>query len=90
MRGSQFVGGYHDFRIWTGGLVVYPRLRLSSRPENLLTTSVSSGSNEMDALLGGGLALGREYLDRSIHDARSLSELELPILGEIPRIVPNV
>ena len=40
--------------------------------------------------LGGGLALGREYLDRSIHDARSLSELELPILGEIPRIVPNV
>jgi uncharacterized protein involved in exopolysaccharide biosynthesis len=40
--------------------------------------------------LGGGLALGREYLDRAIYDSRSLSELELPILGEIPRIAPNL
>jgi uncharacterized protein involved in exopolysaccharide biosynthesis len=40
--------------------------------------------------LGGGLALGREYLDRAIYDARALSELELPILGEIPRIAPNL
>lgn len=37
--------------------------------------------------LGGALALGREYLDRSIHDARGLEELELPVLGEIPHIV---
>jgi len=36
--------------------------------------------------LGGGLALGREYLDRAIHDARSLNDLDLPVLGEIPRI----
>ena len=36
--------------------------------------------------LGGGLALGREYLDRSIHDTRALTDLELPVLGEIPRI----
>jgi polysaccharide chain length determinant protein (PEP-CTERM system associated) len=36
--------------------------------------------------LGGGLALGREYLDRSIHDARSLNDLPTPVLGEIPRI----
>jgi polysaccharide biosynthesis transport protein len=35
---------------------------------------------------GGGLALGREYLDRSIHDSRALNDLELPVLGEIPRI----
>lgn len=40
--------------------------------------------------LGGGLALGREYLDRAIHDSRSLSELDLPILGEIPHIAPNL
>jgi len=39
--------------------------------------------------LGGGLALGREYLDRAIYDSRSLAELELPVLGEIPRIAPN-
>lgn len=36
--------------------------------------------------LGGTLALGREYLDRSIHDARNLSDLDVPVLGEIPRI----
>jgi uncharacterized protein involved in exopolysaccharide biosynthesis len=36
--------------------------------------------------LGGGLALVREYLDRAIHDARSLTDVELPVLGEIPRI----
>ena len=35
---------------------------------------------------GAGLALGREYLDRSIHDTRALNDLELPVLGEIPRI----
>jgi polysaccharide chain length determinant protein (PEP-CTERM system associated) len=36
--------------------------------------------------LGGGLAIGREYLDRSIYDSRALNDLELPVLGEIPRI----
>jgi polysaccharide chain length determinant protein (PEP-CTERM system associated) len=36
--------------------------------------------------LGGGLALGREYLDRSIHDARTLNDLDFPVLGEIRRI----
>jgi polysaccharide chain length determinant protein (PEP-CTERM system associated) len=36
--------------------------------------------------LGGALALGREYLDRSVHDARALMDLDLPVLGEIPHI----
>lgn len=36
--------------------------------------------------LGGALALGREYLDRSVHEARGLNDLDLPVLGEIPRI----
>ena len=36
--------------------------------------------------LGGALALGREYLDRSIHDSRALTDIDLPVLGEIPRI----
>jgi capsular polysaccharide biosynthesis protein len=40
----------------------------------------------LGACLGGGLALGREYLDRSVHDARALNDLDLPVLGEIPRI----
>jgi polysaccharide chain length determinant protein (PEP-CTERM system associated) len=36
--------------------------------------------------LGAGAALAREYLDRSVYDARALSDLDLPVLGEIPRI----
>jgi hypothetical protein len=39
--------------------------------------------------LGGGLSLGTEYLDRSIHDNRSLTDLDVPVLGEIPRIIPT-
>ena len=44
------------------------------------------------AILGGiaagvALALGREYLDRSVHDVNTLQqEFELPVLAEIPRI----
>jgi polysaccharide chain length determinant protein (PEP-CTERM system associated) len=37
--------------------------------------------------LGAGLVVGREFLDRSVHDVRALqSEFEVPVLGEIPRI----
>ena len=37
--------------------------------------------------LGVAAVLGREFLDRSVHDARVLqSEFEVPVLGEIPRI----
>jgi polysaccharide chain length determinant protein (PEP-CTERM system associated) len=36
--------------------------------------------------LGGAFGLGSEYLDRAIHDARALTDLELPVLAEIPRI----
>ena len=37
---------------------------------------------------GSALAMGREYLDRSIYDAQALTDLELPVLGQIPRIAP--
>jgi polysaccharide chain length determinant protein (PEP-CTERM system associated) len=37
--------------------------------------------------LGAGLVAAREFLDRSVHDARALqTEFEIPVLGEIPRI----
>jgi capsular polysaccharide biosynthesis protein len=37
--------------------------------------------------MGCGLSLGREYLDRSVHDVRELKdEFEFPILGEVARI----
>jgi protein tyrosine kinase modulator len=38
-------------------------------------------------VLGGAMVVGREFLDRSVHDVRALqSEFEIPVLGEIPRI----
>jgi uncharacterized protein involved in exopolysaccharide biosynthesis len=53
----------------------------SPKPARLWTIVLLLG-----CVVGGGLALGREYLDRSIHDARALNDLDLPVLGEIPRI----
>lgn len=62
LRGLRFRGGYHDFRICTGGLAVYPRLRISP-PERLAPSEpIKSGSEEMDALLGGGLQRGTSLL----------------------------
>lgn len=38
-------------------------------------------------MLGSALVVGREFMDRSVHDARALqNEFEIPVLGEIPRI----
>ena len=37
--------------------------------------------------IGVGSAIGREYMVRSVHDARTLQqEFDLPVLGEIPHI----
>jgi polysaccharide chain length determinant protein (PEP-CTERM system associated) len=39
--------------------------------------------------LGAAATLGREYLDRSVHDVRELrDEFELPVLGEVTHIQP--
>ena len=38
-------------------------------------------------VIGAALALGREFMDRSVHDARALQdEFDIPVLVEIPRI----
>lgn len=62
LRGVPYRGGYHDFRVCTGGLVVYPRL-LRNAPADILETRVlPSGSSELDQLLGGPLARGTSTL----------------------------
>jgi circadian clock protein KaiC len=62
LRGSQFTGGYHDFRIRTGGLEVYPRLQHAGISRPLEGELVPSGSSGMDALLGGGVVRGTSAL----------------------------
>ena len=38
-------------------------------------------------VLGAAALIGREFMDRSVHDARALrTEFEVPVLGEIPHI----
>jgi circadian clock protein KaiC len=62
MRGMGFRGGYHDFRIKTGGIEAYPRLVASEHHETFSTAPISSGVPEVDALLGGGIDRGTSTL----------------------------
>ncbi|MCP3734619.1 AAA family ATPase [Sphingomonas sp. RP10(2022)] len=62
MRGVRYRGGYHDFEIERGGLCVYPRLVASDHATREAGDVVSTGSEELDALLGGGLAPGTATL----------------------------
>ncbi|CAA9332453.1 MAG: Circadian clock protein KaiC [uncultured Gemmatimonadaceae bacterium] len=62
LRGLRFRGGYHDFRIRTGGLAVFPRLRVDQRGDAGDMPLVASGSRAMDELLGGGIQAGTSLL----------------------------
>ena len=55
MRGTRFTGGYHDFRIRTGGIEVYPRIQRGPSTPRSSASPLQSGSRELDALIGGGL-----------------------------------
>ncbi len=62
LRGVKFHEGYHDYSIATGGLRIFPRLVASDHHVAFLRESVSSGIEEFDALLGGGLDRGTTTL----------------------------
>src|ERR1700746_2720419 len=62
MRGMKFRGGYHDFTIETGGLAIYPRLVAAEHHKAFLGELTSTGSSELDALLGGGIERGTSLL----------------------------
>jgi len=62
MRGMKYRGGYHDFTIETGGLVIYPRLVAAEHHKAFLGELTSTGSSELDALLGGGIERGTSLL----------------------------
>src|SRR5262245_49529641 len=55
---------------------------IEPQPLKIMALAIVAG-----LVLGAGAALGREFLDRSVHDSRALqNEFEVPVLGEIPRI----
>jgi len=62
LRGRRFQGGFHDFRICTGGLAVYPRIVRATPTHVGMGRPLPSGSPELDALLGGGLPSGTSLL----------------------------
>lgn len=62
VRGVDFVAGYHDFAIRTGGLEIYPRLIAADHQVEFDGGTVGSGVAELDALLGGGPLRGTSVL----------------------------
>jgi circadian clock protein KaiC len=62
MRGIPFRGGYHDFTIEQGGLSIFPRLVAAEHHKEFHGERISSGSEGLDALLGGGLDRGTSAL----------------------------
>lgn len=62
MRGVKFRGGFHDFKIETGGVAVFPRLVASEHSEPFAAEQVRSGIDSLDRLVGGGLDRGTTTL----------------------------
>lgn len=62
IRGTTYRGGFHDFIIETGGLVLYPRLVAAEHHRDFKHENISSGVKGIDALLGGGLPRGSSSL----------------------------
>ena len=59
-----------------------PKTPIEPQPLKIMALAIVAG-----LVLGAAAALGREFLDRSVHDTRALqNEFEVPVLGEIPRI----
>src|SRR4051812_34799244 len=61
-RGAQYRGGYHDFCIQPGGLVVYPRLVASEHQTDFGHSTIQSGVTALDELMGGGPDRGTSTL----------------------------
>jgi circadian clock protein KaiC len=62
LREVKYRGGYHDFHIETGGVVVYPRLVASEHARSLPREQIGSGVPGLDAMLGGGIDRGTSTL----------------------------
>ena len=61
-RAQRFRGGYHDFTLTTGGMQVFPRLVSAEHRGSFDRQRLPSGSDALDALLGGGVEAGSSSL----------------------------
>jgi len=62
MRGIRYRGGDHDFVLDTGGIEVFPRLVAAEHRMTPGLKVVSTGVDQLDALMGGGLSCGNNTL----------------------------
>ncbi|WP_386337849.1 circadian clock protein KaiC [Xanthomonas citri pv. citri] len=62
LRGVDFIAGYHDLAIVTGGMRIYPRLIASDHHLPFVGEPVGSGVERIDALLHGGPLRGTSTL----------------------------
>jgi circadian clock protein KaiC len=58
MRGRDYRSGWHDFRIVTGGIRVFPTLTAGEHSHRAQKGLISSGDANLDLLFGGGLDRG--------------------------------
>jgi circadian clock protein KaiC len=61
-RGQRYRGGYHDFVIATGGVRAFPRLVSAEHRKAFPRDVLKSDSDELNALLGGGVERGSSVL----------------------------
>ena len=62
LRGVRYRGGFHDMRIRTGGIVVFPRLIPEETRDGFEAGAVGSGLPALDNMLAGGLDRGTTTL----------------------------
>ena len=61
-RAQPYRGGYHDFKIETGGVQVFPRLVASEYRARQKSFVLSTDIAELDGLMGGGVESGTSTL----------------------------
>jgi len=61
-RAHSFVDGYHDYKILSGGLEVYPRVIPRELPPMQIGPTQATDIVELDRMLGGGLDAGATTL----------------------------
>jgi len=62
IRGHDFNTGYHDYKIRTGGIDVFPRLTAAEHRRRFKRELVATGMDELDMMLNGGLIRGTSTL----------------------------
>lgn len=62
LRGQSYSSGYHDYKIHTGGIEVYPRLVASEHRRRFQPEAIPSGLPALDSMFGGGADRGTATL----------------------------